>query len=74
MDKLISAANNQPIHPQFIKDMMNASNDQEVNKVLADFSKERVFPLLKNQFTQLRVSRLKSSYIKKLCKLAHHRF
>jgi hypothetical protein len=39
MDKLISAANNQPIHPQFIKDMMNASNDQEVNKVLADFSK-----------------------------------
>ena len=39
MDKLIATANNQPIHPQIIKDMMNASTDQEANKIILDFPK-----------------------------------
>lgn len=39
MDKLLVAANNQPIHPQVIKDMMNASTDQEANKIILDISK-----------------------------------
>ena len=39
MDKLISMANKDPINPQILRDMMNASTDQEARKIFDEFQK-----------------------------------